>query len=148
MSARLQINCGPGRKETVQVSPNTTMGFVLDEVCKRRKLNPAEHVLKHQRDLLDSGQTVRFSGLSNNATLDLISQTKPVTAAHGECTVALQLESGERRTAKLNTATTLQQVIEQLAPATTDPTLTIEMRAAAVPGEGEGARARLHKASI
>ena len=52
MSARLQINCGPGRKETVQVNPNTTMGYVLDEVCKRRKLNSAEHALKHH----DAGQ--------------------------------------------------------------------------------------------
>ena len=52
------------QKETVQVNPNTTMGFVLDEVCKRRKLNPSEHSLKHQRNVLDSSLTVRFSGLS------------------------------------------------------------------------------------
>ena len=113
--SRLQVNCGPGKKETVQVQPNTTMGNVLEEVCKRRKLNPAVHALKHQRNVLEGALTVRFAGLSSNATIDLVSGT--AATAHGECTVALQLESGDRQTAKLNTLSTLLQVVAQLAPA-------------------------------
>ena len=113
--SRLQVNCGPGKKETVQVQPNTTLGFVLEEVCKRRKLSPEGYSLKHQRNVLDGALTVRFAGLSPNATIDLVAEAAAVL--HGECTVALQLESGERQTAKLSTATTLAQLVEQLAPA-------------------------------
>ena len=112
--SRLQVNCGMGKKETVQVHPNTTLGFVLEEVCKRRKLSPEGYSLKHQRSVLDGALTVRFAGLSSNATIDLVAET--AAAVHGECTVALQLESGDRQTAKLSTATTLSQVVEQLAP--------------------------------
>eukprot|EP00964_Phaeocystis_antarctica_P005648 scaffold3072_cov58-Phaeocystis_antarctica.AAC.1 len=113
--SRLQVNCGLGKKETVQVQPNTTLGFVLEEVCKRRKLSPEGYSLKHQRTVLDGALTVRFAGLSSNATIDLVAGT--AAAVHGECTIALQLESGDRQTAKLSTATTLSQVVEQLAPA-------------------------------
>lgn len=95
--------------------PNTTLDFVLEEVCKWRKLNPEGYSLKHQCSVLDGALTVRFAGLSSNATMDLAAKT--VSAVHGECTLALQLESGDRQTAKLSTATILSQVVEQLAPA-------------------------------
>ena len=72
--SRLQVNCGPGKKETVQVQPNTTLGFVLEEVCKRRKLSPEGYSLKHQRNVLDGALTVRFAGLSPNATIDLVAE--------------------------------------------------------------------------
>ena len=50
----------------------------LQGVCKRRKLNPAEHDLRHQRKPLDRSLTVRFAGLSSNAMLELVAGRGPV----------------------------------------------------------------------
>ena len=61
MSSRLKVDVGKGHKEEVQVTPNTTMEYVLSEVCKRRRLDPAEHDLRHQRKDLDRSLTVRFA---------------------------------------------------------------------------------------
>ena len=80
----------------MSVQPNTTIGFVLGEVCKRRKLDPSSHDLRHQRKALDRSLTVRFAGLSSNAMLELVSGGTR-TAAHGECTICLQLEGGGRQ---------------------------------------------------
>ena len=113
------VDIGQSRKETVDVTPNTTFGFVLEEVCKRRKLNVSEHDLKHKQKHLDRSLTVRFAGISANAMLELVAAQQ---AAHGECTVALQgLEGGGRPTAKLHNSTTLAAMLSQLAPGVAAP---------------------------
>ena len=94
MTSRLKIDVGQGRREEVQVQPTTTLGYVLEEVCKRRKLDPNAHDLRHQRKALDRTLTVRFAGLAGNAMLELVSGGGPTT--HGECTVGLQLAGGGR----------------------------------------------------
>ena len=71
MATRLKVDVGAGRKEEVQVTPSSTLGSVLEEVCKRRKLNPAEHDLKHKQKVVERSLTVRFAGLSSNAMLEL-----------------------------------------------------------------------------
>uniref|UniRef100_A0A7S2CLH7 UBX domain-containing protein n=1 Tax=Haptolina brevifila TaxID=156173 RepID=A0A7S2CLH7_9EUKA len=121
--SKLRVDVGQGRREEVQVNPNTTLGYVLDEVCKRRKLDPRAHQLQHslagKRRMLDQALTVRFAGLSGNAMLELIEANGRVV--HGECTVAVQIEAGQRETAKLNTATTLAEVAARLAPKIPSP---------------------------
>ena len=118
LMSRLRVDVGQGRREEIAVNPNTTLGFVLAEVCKRRKLEPDDHALRHtlagKSRTLDNGLTIRFAGLSGNATLELISADKRVL--HGDCTIALQPEGGARQTGKLSTSTTLDKVIAQLAP--------------------------------
>ena len=120
MASRLKVDVGRGMKEEVLVNPNTTMGDVLEQVCKRRKLNPEEHDLKHQRKLCDRALTVRFAGLSANAMLELVSAQR--AAAQGECTIALQLEGGARLPpVKLHTATTLADVLAGHMPPSPSP---------------------------
>ena len=114
---RLQVDAGRGAKEAVEVTPNTSMGAVLAEVCKRRRLDASQHALKHQRTMLDGGLTVRFSGLSANALLELVAcDAARVAAAIGDCKLAIQLEDGQRYLDTCHNGSTLLQAIEQVAP--------------------------------
>lgn len=83
------------------------MQQVLEDICKRKRLDPSVHALKHKRNVLDSSLTVRFSGLSSNATLELV--TAAPAEGHGSCAIALQLPSGERTTFTTDTAALLSQ---------------------------------------
>jgi hypothetical protein len=114
--SKLRVDVGSGRREEVTVGQNTTLGYVLEEVCKRRKLDPATHDLRHQRKVCDRSTTVRFAGLTSNAMLELVSSQGK--SGHGECTIALQVEGsgGARPTAKLHTSVTVLEAIKQLAP--------------------------------
>jgi hypothetical protein len=119
--SKLRIDCGHGVTEIVNVAPNTTLGEVLGEVCTRRKLEPSGHALRHtlggKKDNLDGSLSFRLSGLSNNAKLELVAAANRL-AAPGECTLGLQLEDGSRKTAKVDSSSSLSllEVIAQLAP--------------------------------
>lgn len=107
---RLQVDLGGGKKEVTNVGPNTTMQAVINDVCQRRGLDPTRFSLKHKRSVLDNSLTVRFSGLSSNAMLELVAAT-PSAISHGSCNIALQLENGERKTISVDTSTLLSQAI-------------------------------------
>ncbi|KAL1524286.1 hypothetical protein AB1Y20_019189 [Prymnesium parvum] len=115
MAMRLQVDVGGGKKEVMSVGPNTTMQAVLVEMCQRRRLDPSRYALKHRRALLESSLTVRFSGLSPNAMLELV-PSEHRAAAHGDCTIALQSEDGQRKTIRVDTATSLSQLLGEHAP--------------------------------
>ena len=132
MAMRLQVDVGRGQKEIISVTPNTTMQFVLDEVCQRRKLDATVHTLKHKKTVLESSLTVRFSGLSSNAMLELVAAPS-AKAQHGSCTIALQMEDGTRKTFSTDTSTLLSQVAAQ----------HIGLRVRAYPGSLRHARTAL-----
>ncbi|GFW41308.1 tether containing UBX domain for GLUT4 [Trichonephila clavipes] len=105
------VLCPYGRRETVRVTPNSSVLQILEEACKKRKINPEDFELCHYNRRLDLSLPVRFSSLPNNAQLEL----KPATKSRTEClvTVALQLESGERITKDFTPPTTIYDVLEQ-----------------------------------
>eukprot|EP00310_Coccolithus_braarudii_P016524 CAMPEP_0183344986 /NCGR_PEP_ID=MMETSP0164_2-20130417/10534_1 /TAXON_ID=221442 /ORGANISM="Coccolithus pelagicus ssp braarudi, Strain PLY182g" /LENGTH=347 /DNA_ID=CAMNT_0025516073 /DNA_START=85 /DNA_END=1125 /DNA_ORIENTATION=- len=92
-----------------------TIAQILSTVCERRGLHGDAYALKHRSKALEPSLTVRFSGLVANATLEL-AEVSTAKAAGGSCNIALQLEGGGRKTAKLQTSTTLLQVVEHLSP--------------------------------
>jgi len=51
-------------------------------------------LLRHHNRILDLGNTVRFSGLPNNATVEMVATTKSRTESRVE--LALTLENGPR----------------------------------------------------
>lgn len=108
MAMRLQVEFA-GRKEGVSVGSNTTMQAVLEEACRRRALDPTLFALKHKRALLEPSLSVRFSGLSPNAVLELV-EAGPSRKVDGACNIALQLEDGERKTFRIDTSTLLAHV--------------------------------------
>ncbi|XP_031564021.1 tether containing UBX domain for GLUT4-like [Actinia tenebrosa] len=89
------VVCPNARRQTVKVGPTTTILQILEEVCKKQGFSSQEHGIKHQRKILDETLPIRYSGLSNNAHLELVKHVK--TSKQGvQCTIAIQLASGER----------------------------------------------------
>ncbi|EDO29109.1 predicted protein, partial [Nematostella vectensis] len=68
---------------------------ILEEVCKKQGYTSQDYAIKHQRKIVDETLPVRYSGLSNNAHLELVPHTKTSTTG-ACCTVGLQLASGDR----------------------------------------------------
>ncbi|KAF2904189.1 hypothetical protein ILUMI_01981 [Ignelater luminosus] len=108
-----------GRRQTVKVNPNTTILQILEEVCKKQGLKSEEFDIKHHNKCLDTTTIIRFSGLPNNAQLELAQATK--TRSEGTVILALQLENGTRLTGDFTPANTLWDVLTQLCPDESDP---------------------------
>ncbi|XP_061625846.1 tether containing UBX domain for GLUT4 isoform X2 [Phyllopteryx taeniolatus] len=85
-----------GRRQTVKVSPNTTLLQVLEEVCKKHGFNPDNHGLKFQRTVLDLTLQWRFANLPNNAKLEVVPSTRTQTTSDCQVRIALQMEDGSR----------------------------------------------------
>ncbi|CAH1992222.1 unnamed protein product [Acanthoscelides obtectus] len=103
-----------GRRQAVKCSPNTTILQVLEEVCKKQDLKPEDHDLKHHNKILDTTQTFRFSGLPNNAQLELVDAVKK--RVEGDITLALNLENGSRLVGNFKPTDTLLVVVKKLCP--------------------------------
>ncbi|KAF5269989.1 hypothetical protein FQR65_LT05788 [Abscondita terminalis] len=103
-----------GRRQTVKVNLNTTILQILEEVCKKQGLKPEEYDLKHHNKCLDTSTIIRFSGLPNNAQLELIEATK--VRSDGIVTVGLQLENGTRLTGDFEPSISLSGILAALCP--------------------------------
>ncbi|KAK2564020.1 Tether containing UBX domain for GLUT4, partial [Acropora cervicornis] len=84
------VLCPNARRHTVKVNPTTTILQVLEEV--------------NQRKILDDTLPIRYSGLANNAHLELV-------VIHSTSTVALQLESGERLVKEFSSSSSVWDVL-------------------------------------
>nr|CAD7260030.1 unnamed protein product [Timema shepardi] len=125
------------RRQSVKVSPNTTILQILEEVCKKQDLNPEEYDIKHHNHVLDPSTIVRFSGLPNNAQLEMITSKK--TRQESAITLGLQLESGARPMGDFLSSDSLWKVITKLCPEEANPDsnpVVIYMRRE-VAGKGE-----------
>lgn len=65
-------------------------------MCKKQGLNPHEFDIKHHNKILDTTTSFRFSGLPNNAQLELAPAAK--NRQEGDVTLAVNLEDGTRIT--------------------------------------------------
>lgn len=70
--------------------------------------------MKHHNNVLDVTAIVRFSGLPNNATLEMCTVQK--IRKEGMVTVGVQLENGERLTGDFSPDENLWNIIMQLCP--------------------------------
>lgn len=73
-----------------------------------------EFDIKHHNKVLDTSTSIQFSGLPNNAQLELTPATK--TRAESDVTIALNLESGDRIMGTFSPGTTLLDITNQLCP--------------------------------
>ncbi|KAJ8924907.1 hypothetical protein NQ315_001064 [Exocentrus adspersus] len=103
-----------GRRQTVKCTPNTTILQILEEVCTKQGLTPVEYDLKHHNKVLDTTTTFRFSGLPNNAQLELAPASK--IRNETDITLAVNLEDGNRLIGKFTPSDTLLGVLNQLCP--------------------------------
>ncbi|XP_015587370.1 tether containing UBX domain for GLUT4 [Cephus cinctus] len=103
-----------GRRQNVKVTANTTILQVLEEVCQKHGYNPQEYDVKHYNKVLDVNSIFRFTGLPNNAQLELTACTKP--RQESNVTIGIQLESGERLMGDFPPRTPLNQILMKLCP--------------------------------
>lgn len=83
-------------------------------MCEKHKFDPNEHDLKHHKRILDLTTSFRFSGLPNNAQLEMVEATKKRQDAEVELVV--QLGDGSRFEGKFKPNITLLDIVMQLCP--------------------------------
>eukprot|EP00302_Diacronema_sp_CCMP2436_P041377 CAMPEP_0180035226 /NCGR_PEP_ID=MMETSP0984-20121128/30145_1 /TAXON_ID=483367 /ORGANISM="non described non described, Strain CCMP 2436" /LENGTH=140 /DNA_ID=CAMNT_0021961049 /DNA_START=1 /DNA_END=420 /DNA_ORIENTATION=+ len=112
MSGSVSVLVGNARREIVRVTPSTLLHAVLDEVCQRRRLDPAVHALKPERGgaLVQLSSSFRLSGLANNCKLELVAAPR-AGAVEGACRVGVQLEDGARLVREFSVNAPLVEVL-------------------------------------
>lgn len=103
-----------GRRQNVQVTPNTTILQVLEEVCQKHGYNVNDYDVKHFNKILDVNSILRFTGLPNNARIEMVPCTKPRNTS--KVTVGISLENTERLMGDFWPDDTLAQVLTSLCP--------------------------------
>lgn len=101
-----------GRRQNVAVTPNTTILQVIEEVCQKHGFNVNDYDLKHFNRVLDPNAILRFTGLANNAQLEMIPCTK--VRSMSNVTIGIQLESGERLMSEFTPNVTLAEILQNL----------------------------------
>ncbi|KAK2588339.1 hypothetical protein KPH14_004355 [Odynerus spinipes] len=103
-----------GRRQNVQVTPNTTILQVLEEVCQKHGYNVNDYDVKHFNKILDVNSILRFTGLPNNARIEMVPCTKPRSTS--KVTVGILLENGERLMGDFWPDDTLAQILTSISP--------------------------------
>ncbi|KAG5314969.1 ASPC1 protein, partial [Acromyrmex insinuator] len=103
-----------GRRQNVKVTINTTILQVLEEVCQKQGFNVDDYDIKHNRQILDPNTIFRFTGLPNNAQLEMVACTKTRTMSN--VTIGIQPEDGQRILREFSPDTTLAQALMEMYP--------------------------------
>lgn len=99
-----------GTRQSFHISPNTSVFQVLEDACKKQRLNPAEYELFHRERRLSHQLPVSFTNLPNHAELELRASGHRRSAATS-VEICLQLESGERLVAPFPATASLLDVV-------------------------------------
>uniref|UniRef100_A0A182KD94 UBX domain-containing protein n=1 Tax=Anopheles christyi TaxID=43041 RepID=A0A182KD94_9DIPT len=83
-----------GRRQTVKVEPNMTILEILETVCRKYNFPHDEYDLMHHNKVLDLSTMYRFSGIPNNALLEMAKAKR--VRVEDDVVVQLQLEDGTR----------------------------------------------------
>lgn len=86
----------------------------MEEVCRKQNLKAEDFDLKHHNKILDTSAIFRFSGLPNNAQLELAPVTK--VRLESDIILAVNLENGNRLVENFTPSQTLVGILEQLCP--------------------------------
>ncbi|KAI9779889.1 MAG: hypothetical protein M1816_003314 [Peltula sp. TS41687] len=79
------------RRAVIKVNPNTHLSDVLHDACSKLNVNANHHGLRNNNRQVDLSRTIRLSGLSSGAKLELVLLSKSPSAV----SVALQLPESE-----------------------------------------------------
>lgn len=103
-----------GRRQSVKVTPNTTLLQVLEEACAKHGFNSKDYDLKHHQKIMNLDNVIRFTGLPNNALLEMVAAVK--VRQDTEVFLGVQIESGERFTGKFMPSESLWSLLNTLCP--------------------------------
>ncbi|KIX00351.1 uncharacterized protein Z518_10490 [Rhinocladiella mackenziei CBS 650.93] len=93
MASHVVVIDSTARRSMIKTTPNKNLSEVLEEACGKLGLNPAQYGLKHNNKQVDLSRTIRLSGLSSGAKLELVQLSKSA----GVVSIALQLPESEAR---------------------------------------------------
>lgn len=102
---------------------------IIEESCQKLGYDPQQFDIKHHNKCLDTTCTIRFSGLPNNAQLELAEALK--TRSESPVTIGLQLENGSRLLGEFLPGVSLWDILVNLCPneaQTHEPPVIIYMR--------------------
>jgi len=102
-----------GHRVKVATNPNMALLSIKDTACTKKGLDPQMFTLEYKGKKVDLSSTVRFSGIPNNGTLELVELSQEEIGKEEKVTVCLQLPSGQRMVEAFAPATTLMQVISK-----------------------------------
>ncbi len=110
-----------GRKKAIPCQANTTMQSVLVAACAEHGLSPeaaTRYTLTHKKASIDLSQPFRFTGIPNNATVDLTEAASTGGGGGGgagcggsEVRIGLQVPGGQRLTESFAPSQSLAEVI-------------------------------------
>ncbi|CAF0736129.1 unnamed protein product [Didymodactylos carnosus] len=107
----INILCPSGhRRKFQQMTPNTKLLQVLDEICTQENLDPSEWGFIHQRVKCDLTIPWRLSQIPTNAQLEMYKLDQ--RRSHQDVTVQLQLTDGTRYSGLFEPVVTLQELLD------------------------------------
>jgi len=109
----LIVLCPNGHRQKVPTNPNMSLQQVIEIVCSKKGFDPSRHKLQHHRKTVDLSNSVRFSGIPNNSTLELVELGEDEVSTNQDCkvTVCLQVEGGERLISEFSSTSSLLDVV-------------------------------------
>ncbi|KAI9848689.1 MAG: hypothetical protein M1837_006776 [Sclerophora amabilis] len=94
-SSHVVVIDSTARRATIKVTPTKHLSDVLQEACAKLGLNATQYGLKNNNKQVDLSRTIRLSGLSSGAKLELVLLSRSPSVV----SVALQLPEAEAQNA-------------------------------------------------
>jgi len=103
-----------GHRVKVVTNPNMSLLALKETACAKKNWDPQTVALEYKGRRVDLSSTVRFSGIPNNGTLELVElgeEERMKAVQEEEVSVCLQVPSGERLTGSFPPSTSLGEVV-------------------------------------
>ena len=110
----LTVLCPNAHRVKISTTPNMSLQAVMETACSKKGFDPASHILERNNKRVDLSSTVRFSGLPNNATVEMVKLSEEEAAiiiSKQVVSVCLQIPSGERLVESFPASTNLGEVV-------------------------------------
>ncbi|PGH03517.1 hypothetical protein AJ79_07352 [Helicocarpus griseus UAMH5409] len=151
MSSHVVVIDSTARRATVKVTPTKHLTEVLSEACAKLGLDARQYGLKHQKKQIDLSLSIRLSGLSSGAKLELVQLSRSLSVV----SVALQLPESEaqgapngRLTDKFPSSTTLWHILRKFEAGVAGNGTTRNLTARGVPSAATGAGRLVYESPV
>ncbi|KAK2753599.1 hypothetical protein FQN54_007376 [Arachnomyces sp. PD_36] len=141
MSSHVVVIDSAARRAVVKVTPTKHLSDILAEACTKLNLNPSQYSLKHNNKQVDLSLSIRLSGLSSGAKLELVQLSRSPSVV----SVALQLPESEAQGApngrlmdKFPSTTTLWLVLRKFEAGVAGNAAKRNLTARGVPSTDNG----------
>ena len=112
MASHVFVIDSAARRSQIKTSPSTYLRDVLEQACKAKGINADQYELKQGNKVLDLSLSIRLSGLTSGAKLDLVQSSRTPAVV----SIALQLPESAgsaRLTDRFPSNTSLWQILRR-----------------------------------